>query len=50
MFRWVSVIDLEFQIVSKSLLAEKWGSVKTQQSMDWSKVRKVKRKLFYVTM
>ena len=47
LFRWVSVIDLEFQVVNKSLLAEKWGSVKTQHSMDWSKVRKVNRKVLF---
>ena len=39
--RWVSVADLEFQIVNKGLLAETWGKAKNLHGMDWNKVRKI---------
>lgn len=39
--RWVSVTDLEFQIVNKGLLAETWGKAKNLHGMDWNKVRKI---------
>jgi len=39
--RWVSITNLEFQIVDKIALAEMWGRAKRHRGMDWNKVRKI---------
>ena len=39
--RWVSINDLEFQIVDKMALAEMWGRAKRHRGMNWTKVRKI---------
>ena len=39
--RWVSITNLEFQIVDKMALAEMWGRAKRHRGMDWNKVRKI---------
>merc|ERR1719158_2287106 len=38
---WISFSDLQFRIVNPSMLANLWGKVKQNPTMDWGKIKKI---------